>query len=56
MPLDEIRRSYAEMVPLGRIQSADEAAAALAFLADPQLPRLVGQILASNGGTTRSRI
>ena len=56
VPLDEIRRSYAELVPLGRIQSADEAAAALAFLADPLLPRLVGQILASNGGTTRSRI
>ena len=56
VPLDEIRRSYAELVPLGRIQSADEASAALAFLADPLLPRLVGQILASNGGTTRSRI
>lgn len=55
VPLEEIRRRYAEQVPLGRVQTVDEAAAALAFLADPRLPRLVGQVLFSNGGTTRSR-
>jgi NAD(P)-dependent dehydrogenase (short-subunit alcohol dehydrogenase family) len=54
--LDEIRRRYAEQVPLGRVQTVEEAAAALAFLADPRLPRLVGQVLCSNGGTTRSRV
>ena len=55
VPLEEIRRRYAAQVPLGRLQSVEEAAAALAFLADPRLPHLVGQVLAGNGGTTRSR-
>lgn len=56
VPLAEIQRRYADQVPLGRLQTVEEAAAVLAFLADFRLPRLVGQILASNGGTTRSRI
>lgn len=56
VPLAEIRRRYAEQVPLGRLATPQEAAAAIAFLADARLPRLVGQVLAANGGTTRSRI
>ena len=53
--LAEIRRRYAEQVPLGRIQTVDEVAAALAFLADSRMVHLVGQVLSGNGGTTRSR-
>ena len=56
VPLDELRRRYAQAVPLGRLQSPAEAAAAVAFLADGRLPRMVGQVLLSNGGTTRSRV
>ena len=53
--LAEIRRRYAEQVPLGRIQTVEEVAAALAFLADARMVHLVGQVLSGNGGTTRSR-
>ncbi|MGI5207075.1 SDR family NAD(P)-dependent oxidoreductase [Spirillospora sp. CA-108201] len=52
---DEIRARYAARVPLGRIATPEEVAAAVAFLADERLPTLVGQILHVNGGTTRSR-
>jgi 2-hydroxycyclohexanecarboxyl-CoA dehydrogenase len=54
--LDEIRRRYAEAVPLGRIARPAEIAATVAFLADPRVGALVGQILNCNGGTTRSRV
>jgi NAD(P)-dependent dehydrogenase (short-subunit alcohol dehydrogenase family) len=54
--LDEIRRRYAEAVPLGRIARPAEIAATVAFLADPRMGSLVGQILNCNGGTTRSRV
>ncbi|TDC56470.1 SDR family oxidoreductase [Actinomadura sp. KC345] len=53
--VDEIRARYAERVPFGRIASPEEVAESVAFLADPRLPTLVGQILHVNGGTTRSR-
>ncbi|MEO3826590.1 SDR family oxidoreductase [Actinomadura sp. B10D3] len=51
----EIRDRYAARVPLGRIATPEEIAAAIAFLADERLPTLVGQILHVNGGTTRAR-
>jgi 2-hydroxycyclohexanecarboxyl-CoA dehydrogenase len=51
----EIRARYAARVPLGRIATPEEIAAAVAFLADDRLPTLVGQILHVNGGATRAR-
>lgn len=51
----ELRAREAARVPLGRIATPEEIAAAVAFLADERLPTLVGQILLSNGGTLRSR-
>lgn len=53
--VEEIRARYAARVPLGRIATPEEIAAAIAFLADERLPTLVGQILHVNGGTTRAR-
>ncbi|MEW2357484.1 SDR family oxidoreductase [Spirillospora sp. NPDC029432] len=55
VPVGEIRERYAARVPLGRIASPDEIAAAVSFLCDERLPTLVGQILHVNGGTTRTR-
>ncbi|MEU8345657.1 NADP-dependent 3-hydroxy acid dehydrogenase YdfG [Actinomadura meyerae] len=52
---EEFRRREEERVPLGRIATPDEIAAAVAFLADERLPMLVGQILLTNGGTVRTR-
>ncbi|HEX2312687.1 MAG TPA: SDR family oxidoreductase [Thermomonospora sp.] len=52
---EEIRARYAARVPLGRIAAPEEVAEAVAFLADPRLMTLVGQVLHVNGGTTRSR-
>ncbi|GLZ07313.1 3-oxoacyl-ACP reductase [Actinomadura sp. NBRC 104412] len=56
VPVEEIRARYAARVPLGRIATPDEIAAAVSFLADDRLPTLVGQVLHINGGTTRTRI
>jgi NAD(P)-dependent dehydrogenase (short-subunit alcohol dehydrogenase family) len=54
--LDQIRDRYAARVPLGRVATPEEIAASVAFLADPRLSTLVGQILHVDGGTTRSRV
>ncbi|WP_395105198.1 SDR family NAD(P)-dependent oxidoreductase [Actinomadura sp. SCN-SB] len=54
--VEEIRARYAARVPLGRIATPDEIAAAVSFLADDRLPTLVGQVVHINGGTTRTRI
>jgi NAD(P)-dependent dehydrogenase (short-subunit alcohol dehydrogenase family) len=56
VPVEEIRTRYAARVPLGRIATPDEIAAAVSFLTDARLPTLLGQILHVNGGTTRTRI
>jgi 2-hydroxycyclohexanecarboxyl-CoA dehydrogenase len=53
---EEIKARDARRVPLGRIATVDEIAAAVSFLADARLPTLVGQILHINGGTTRTRV
>lgn len=55
LPLSEMHRAYAEGIPVGRIGRPEEIAAAVAFLADPSVGSLVGQVLQANGGTTRSR-
>ncbi|MFG1850209.1 SDR family NAD(P)-dependent oxidoreductase [Actinomadura geliboluensis] len=52
---EEFRAREEARVPLGRIATPDEIAAAIAFLADERLPMLVGQVLLTNGGTVRTR-
>ncbi|MBX7451071.1 SDR family oxidoreductase [Mycolicibacterium sp. 3033] len=46
---------YADAIPLGRIGTADEIAAAVELLADFEVSAVVGQVLSCNGGSTRSR-
>ncbi len=53
--LGEIERRYAQGVPLGRIGRPAEIAAAVAFLADPRIGAMAGQILHVNGGEVRCR-
>src|SRR5205823_3415417 len=53
--LDQMRQRYAEMIPAGRLQSADEIAAAVSFLAGPGSSAVIGQVLQPNGGVTRTR-
>lgn len=55
LSLDEMRRSYAAGIPLGRIGRPEEIAAAVAFLTDFRIGSLVGQTLQINGGTSRCR-
>lgn len=52
---EEIRRRYAEHIPLGRVGAPAEIADAVAFLAGPDVGAMVGQILQVNGGETRCR-
>lgn len=54
--LDEIRRRYAEQIPMGRIGAPEEVSEAVALLADPRLGSMVGQTLQVNGGSTRGRV
>jgi NAD(P)-dependent dehydrogenase (short-subunit alcohol dehydrogenase family) len=53
--LDEMRRRYADGVPIGRIASPDDVAGAVSFLAGPLSSGMVGQILQPTGGITRTR-
>jgi NAD(P)-dependent dehydrogenase (short-subunit alcohol dehydrogenase family) len=53
--LDEMRRRYADQIPTRRLQTPDEIAATVAFLAGPDSGGVVGQILQPNGGVTRTR-
>jgi 2-hydroxycyclohexanecarboxyl-CoA dehydrogenase len=53
--LDEMRRVYSELIPVRRLASPDDIAAAVAFLAGPGSSAIVGQILQPNGGVTRTR-
>ena len=46
---------YAEAIPLGRIGRPDEIAAAVELLADFSVATIVGQVIACNGGSTRTR-
>lgn len=50
-----VHQRYAEAIPLGRIGTPDEIAAAVELLADFDLEAVVGQVVACNGGSTRSR-
>jgi 2-hydroxycyclohexanecarboxyl-CoA dehydrogenase len=53
--LDEMRRVYSELIPVRRLASPDDIAAAVAFLAGPRSSAIVGQILQPSGGVTRTR-
>ena len=55
VPLAQIQAEYAAQTPLGRIGSPSEIAATVAYLADPAVGSLVGQVIQVNGGTTRGR-
>ena len=55
LTLDEMRRVYSELIPVRRLASPDDIAAAVAFLAGPGSSAVVGQILQPNGGVTRTR-
>ena len=53
--LDEMRARYAEQMPTKRLQTPEEIAGAVSFLAGPASGGVVGQILQPNGGVTRTR-
>lgn len=53
--LNEMRERYANDIPTGKLQTPEEIAAAVSFLAGPASGGLVGQILQPNGGVTRTR-
>lgn len=53
--LADMQARYAESIPLGRIGSPDEIAAAVELLADFGLEAVVGQVISCNGGSTRTR-
>ncbi|HET8612159.1 MAG TPA: SDR family oxidoreductase, partial [Sphingomonas sp.] len=48
---DEMRRSLAAAVPLGRMARPDEIAAAVAFLAGEDASFVTGAVLTANGGS-----
>jgi NAD(P)-dependent dehydrogenase (short-subunit alcohol dehydrogenase family) len=53
--LDQMRAQYAELVPTKRLQTPEEVAGAVSFLAGPASGGVIGQILQPNGGVTRTR-
>jgi NAD(P)-dependent dehydrogenase (short-subunit alcohol dehydrogenase family) len=53
--LDEMRARYAALIPTQRLQSPEEVAGAVSFLAGPASGGVIGQILQPNGGITRTR-
>jgi NAD(P)-dependent dehydrogenase (short-subunit alcohol dehydrogenase family) len=53
--LEEMRASYADDIPLGRIGAAREIAATVALLCDFRLSAIIGQVVQVNGGSTRGR-
>lgn len=53
--LEEVISRYGKDVPLGRVGTAAEIAATVAFLLDPMQRAIVGQIINANGGEFRGR-
>ncbi len=47
---DEQRKALASQIPLGRLGSADEVAAAVVFLASPAAAYITGETIHVNGG------
>jgi NAD(P)-dependent dehydrogenase (short-subunit alcohol dehydrogenase family) len=50
--LDEMKRDYAEKIPLRRLGQPPEIASLVSFLASDAAETLTGQVIAPNGGTT----
>ncbi|ROO32686.1 3-oxoacyl-ACP reductase FabG [Salinisphaera japonica] len=48
--LEDTKKSMLEQIPLGRLGSVDDIAAAAAFLASPQAGYITGETLSINGG------
>lgn len=53
--LSAMHARYAADIPAGRIGRPDEVAAVIAHLCDPLIEATVGQVVAVNGGSTRTR-
>jgi len=53
--LAEMRQRYRELIPVRELQSPDDIAAAVAFLAGPGSSAVIGQVLQPSGGVTRTR-
>ena len=51
----EVRRTYEERIPLGRIASAEDVAGAVVFLATDAARYVTGQVLVVDGGLTINR-
>lgn len=50
VPIEEVRRLYIEDTPLGRLETPEEVAGVIAFLAGPDAAFITGEALAVNGG------
>jgi NAD(P)-dependent dehydrogenase (short-subunit alcohol dehydrogenase family) len=53
--LEEMRQRYRGLVPVGKLATTDDIAAAISFLAGPGSTGFVGQVLQPTGGVTRTR-
>jgi NAD(P)-dependent dehydrogenase (short-subunit alcohol dehydrogenase family) len=53
--LEEMRQRYRDLVPVGKLATPDDIAAAISFLAGPGSTGFVGQVLQPTGGVTRTR-
>jgi NAD(P)-dependent dehydrogenase (short-subunit alcohol dehydrogenase family) len=51
MTVEEVRSSYLRDTPLGRLQSPEDVADAIAFLAGPRAAAITGEALSVNGGS-----
>ena len=47
---DDMREHYSKSIPLGRLGTVDDIAAAVVFLASAQASYITGQVLGVNGG------
>jgi 3-oxoacyl-[acyl-carrier protein] reductase len=47
---DEVKAEFTKQIPLGRMGSGDDIAAAVAFLASDEAGYITGQVLSVNGG------
>ena len=56
LSLEAMHAQYAADIPMSRIGAAHEIAAAVTFLAQPDLRSMAGQTLQINGGSTRTRV
>jgi NAD(P)-dependent dehydrogenase (short-subunit alcohol dehydrogenase family) len=53
--LEEMRQRYRDLVPVGKLATTADIAAAISFLAGPGSTGFVGQVLQPTGGVTRTR-